>query len=171
MQLPARFAYLAKEDGPKMLLEALNLLGTTEVVGPASNPLIMQWARAVGAASYYPSDATPWCALFASYVAQLAGKALPPDPLAAKNWARFGVPVAAPALGDIVVFPHHVAIYVGETTRTFSLLGGNQGDKVSIVDFLKAGAIAFRRPVYNMQPANVRRIPLNTAGPVGAQIV
>ncbi|MGY3091070.1 uncharacterized protein (TIGR02594 family) [Hymenobacter sp. UYAg731] len=171
MLLSSRFAYLATETGPKMLTEALKLLGTAEVPGPKSNPVILAMAGAVGAASYYHNDDTPWCALFCSYVAKLAGKALPPDPLAARNWAHFGTPVAAPMLGDIVVFPHHVALYVGETTRTYSLLGGNQGDRVSIVDFLKAGAIAFRRPVYNQQPDNVRRILLTVAGPVGVKIV
>jgi uncharacterized protein (TIGR02594 family) len=169
--LPSRFAYLAQEDGPKMLLEALKWLGTAEISGAQSNPNILAMAKAVGADSYYKNDDTAWCGLFAAFVAKMAGKALPPDPLAARNWAKFGVAVAAPMLGDIVVFAHHVAIYVGETTRTYSLLGGNQSDRVCIVDFMKAGAIAFRRPIYTQQPANVRRILLTVAGPVGAKIV
>ena len=172
MNLPPRFAYLSKEAGPKMLLELLAHYGLAETPGPASNPIIMGWAREVGAASYYSNDATPWCALAMSHAAKAAGKVLPPDPLAAKNWARFGVPVARPALGDIVVFAHHVAMYVGETATTWLLLGGNQQDRVCIVDWNKqAPVLAFRRPLYNQQPANVRAIALNGAGPTGAKIV
>lgn len=172
MTLLPRFAYLAKEPGPKMLVELLSHLGLAEIPGAASNPVIMGWAKEVGAASYYSNDDTPWCALAMSHCAKAAGKPLPPDPLAAKNWARFGQPVAKPMLGDIVVFPHHVAMYVGETATTWVLLGGNQGDKVSIMDWSKAAAVlAFRRPVYTQQPANVRPILLNSSGPVGGKII
>lgn len=171
MQLPPQYAYLSKELGPKMLLELLAHYGLTEIPGTASNPVIMNWAKEVGAASYYSNDDTPWCALAMSHAAKAAGKPLPPDPLAAKNWAKFGVGISRPMLGDVVVFPHHVALYVGETATSFALLGGNQGDRLSIANFLKAGAIAFRRPAYNQQPANVRAIALNSAGPVGGKIV
>jgi uncharacterized protein (TIGR02594 family) len=172
MNLQPQYAYLAKEPGPKMLLELLSHLGLAEIPGPASNPVIIGWAKEVGAGFYYSNDDTPWCALAMSHCAKVAGKALPPDPLAARNWARFGVGVARPMLGDIVVFPHHVALYVGETKTTWVLLGGNQGDKVSIINWAKAAPVlAFRRPIYNQQPANVRPILLNSAGPVGGKIV
>ena len=41
---------------PRMLEEARKLYGTFEVAGPASNPLILEWAKEVGLARTYLED-------------------------------------------------------------------------------------------------------------------
>lgn len=173
--LPSRFAWLANvEELPKIVDQALRWLGTKETPGEASNPVIMAWAAAVGAyfglkdkRTYYPSDLTPWCALFVTYLFLMAGKPRPGDPLAAKNWATAGDRVARKedlVLGDLVVFAHHVAIFIAHTPNGGALLGGNQGDKVGIDDFRLDAAIAFRRPKYTQRPKGARRFDVTAQG-------
>lgn len=170
--LPKAFEYLAAEPGPKLLVEALKWHGLHEVPGPQSSSEIMTWAAAVGARSYYPSDATAWCGLFLTYCAKQAGLTLPPDPLAALSWLRFGtlVPDNAPKLGDVLVYRRaggggHVTLYIGEDATHFFCLGGNQSDAVGIVSFLKSRPYTARRTAWRIaQPANVRRVFLTPSG-------
>lgn len=60
--LPTKYKWLANEDGPLMLLEALKLYGTLEVAGSKSNPEILAWAKELGLRDY-TTDSIPWCRL------------------------------------------------------------------------------------------------------------
>lgn len=172
--LPKQFNYLAQQDGPKVLVEALRWLGVKEAPGPTTdNPAILAWAAFVGADSYYKHDATPWCALFMSFVVKMATFPLPSDPLRALSWATFGtaVPRGQASLGDILVMSRdgggHVTMYVGEDATHYYGLGGNQGDCVCIAGFPKARISYVRRcPWRNQQPANVRPFLLSATGTV-----
>ncbi len=88
--LPAKYAWLAKEPGPRMLLEAIALYGTVEVPGTKSNPIITGWAKECGIGAY-STDSIPWCGLFMAVVAKRAGKSFPSGQLWALNWGGFGV--------------------------------------------------------------------------------
>lgn len=169
MKLPPQYAWLAKEPGPRLLLEALKRYGTAEVPGAGSNPTIMAWARKAGLARAYPNDATAWCGLFMAYVALEAGWDIPLNPLWARNWARFGNPARVPMLGDVLVFTRgsggHVGIYVGEDATAYHVLGGNQADQVSIKRIQKSRLIEARRCPWRVsQPRNVRRVQLASTG-------
>jgi uncharacterized protein (TIGR02594 family) len=173
MTFPHPFEYLASEPGPVMLREALAHFALHEIVGPTSNPTIMAWAKEVGADSYYHNDDTPWCALFQAHCAKVAGFKLPPDPLAALSWAKYGTPVAPghAMLGDILVKARvgggHVGQYVGENATHYAVLGGNQANSVCIGWFPKASFSHIRRSPWKVaQPANVRKIVLGPSGPV-----
>lgn len=164
--LPAAYAWLtALKPLPRTIAEALGLLGTLEVPGAGSNPTIMGWRDELGAAGIvvagYTDDTMPWCGLFAAIVALRAGKPVPAGPLWARNWAKFGARCARPALGDVLVFERpggggHVGFYVAEDDAAYHVLGGNQGDAVSIVRIAKARCIAVRRPPYQAPPASMR---------------
>ena len=175
MNLPIKFAYLAQEPGPKVLVEALKWLGVHEVPGVASNPIIMAAAKVVGAASYYPSDATPWCALAMTFWVKQAGFPVASDPLRALSWLHWGssVPGNVPMLGDVLVYERngggHLTMYVGESRDYYYGLGGNQGDMTCIVGFPKSRTMVARRCPWKVsQPANVRRIHLDAVPvPVG----
>ncbi len=157
----AAFPWLG-EAPPRMIVEAMRLIGTREAPGGADNPVILGWAREAGVAGYR-ADAVPWCGLFMAIVAHRAGKAVPAGPLWAANWARFGVAVAGPAmLGDVLVFRRpggggHVGLYAGEDEGAFHVLGGNQSDTVSIARLARPRLVTTRRPAYRMTPASVRR--------------
>ena len=168
--LPSRYAWLAREPGPKMIVEAIKLFGTMEKPGSANNPTIVAWAKEVGGevADVYKADIIPWCGLFMAVVAKRAGKEPPRHPLWALSWSAFGAKADRPALGDVLVFTRsgggHVCLYVGEDASAFHVLGGNQSDRVCITRIAKARLYAARRPLYRVEPANVRPIRLEATG-------
>lgn len=168
MNLPLAYQWLAQEAAPRHLLKAVELYGTTESVGPKNNPVIMGWAKELGIEDIYKDDATPWCGLFMAVVMQRAGRQPVKDPLFALNWNIFGVKVGQPMLGDILTFTRknggHVGLYVGEDIAAYHVLGGNQGDRVSIVRIAKERLSQVRRPAYNIQPINIRKIILVSNG-------
>lgn len=168
--LPAAYAWLAREAGPRVLVEALALYGTRETAGSASNPVILAWAKEVGVAGAYVNDGIAWCGLYVATVVRRAGFEPVANPLWARNWAAFGTPAAKPSLGDILVFERaggggHVGLYVGEDASAWHVLGGNQGDEVSIVRIAKGRLLAARRCPWRLaQPAAVRPIRLAAGG-------
>jgi uncharacterized protein (TIGR02594 family) len=170
--LPALYAWLAREHGPRMLVEALALYGTRESPGAANNPAIMAWAAECGIKGY-TADSIPWCGLGMAVAAKRAVWDHAPggNPLWALNWAKWGAPADVPSLGDVLVFVRpsggHVGLYVGEDTRAYHVLGANQGDAVSIVRIAKSRLRAARRAPWKvMQPGNVRPVQLAANGKV-----
>lgn len=185
--LPAAYAWLDDEPGPKILRAMLGLYGTIEAPGDADNPVILGWAGEVGLAGTYAHDATAWCGLAVAVAAKRAGYEPPVDPLWALNWLDWGnaTGISPPMLGDVLVFRRtaggHVGIYVGEDQTHFHVLGGNQGDACNITRFTKAtwtkgmafGFVAARRSPWRFaQPPNVRRVVLSPQGvPTGGSVV
>ncbi len=172
MNLPPAYAWLAKEPGPKMLLEGLALYGTHEGVGAADNPVILGWAREVGVDGVYKHDDIAWCGLFMALVAKRAGKPMVASPLWALNWGHFGqAATPAPMLGDVLTFVRpgggHVGLYVGEDDACYHVLGGNTRDQVDIARIERARLQTARRPIWQIaQPSNVRRIRLAPTGAI-----
>ena len=168
MNLPKTYEWLAKEPGPKMLLESLKLYGTSEIVGKDHNPVILAWAKDLGLEKVYVADEIPWCGLVMAYICKMAGKEPQADPLWALNWSKWGVPVKEPMLGDILTFKRpaggHVCLYVGEDPKAYHVLGGNQGNAHSITRIAKERMYAARRPEYINQPENVRKVFLSASG-------
>lgn len=167
--LPAEFAWLGREIGPRILLEALKLYGTVETPGDASNPKILDWAKEVGSGikDIYTNDEIPWCGLFVAVCAVRSRWDVPKNPLWALSWGEWGRAVIRPMLGDILVFRRngggHVGIYVGEDSSRYYVLGGNQGDAVTIIPIDKARLVTARRCPWRIaQPSNIRVIELKT---------
>lgn len=158
---------------PRVVAEGLKLIGVAEVVGKGSNRTIIGWRDELNTAGWaisgYSDDDIPWCGLFAAIVAHHAGKLVPENPLWARNWLKFGTPVVKPSLGDVLVFQRpggggHVGFYIGEDKTAFHVLGGNQGNKVSITRIAKDRCIGVRQPDYNAAPASMRPFNLASAG-------
>ncbi|MGD9476127.1 TIGR02594 family protein [Shinella sp. G-2] len=139
---------------PVWMREARRHMGLREVPGPGSNPVIIGWAKRVGGwvANFYRDDDTPWCGLaVAAWIAiTLPKESLPANPLGALNWRKFGVALAEPALGAILVFKRdgggHVGEYAGEDDTHFHVLGANQNNSVSITRISKDRLVAVRWP-------------------------
>lgn len=167
--LPARYADLATEPAPRLLLECLKLIGTREVPGSKHNPTIMGWIKKL-AFFWLKSDEEPWCGTSLAYAAVEAGVAeRHPEMPRAFWWEGWGVPVPlpksdvdpnGPSLGDVLVFAFsHVGVYVGEDATHYHVLGGNQGNRYGIDRFAKHTLKAARRTRWKIaQPGNVRRI-------------
>jgi len=144
---------------PAWSRHAARLIGTRERAGPADNPVILGWARALGLA--YAGDSVPWCGLFVAHclAGALPGAALPATPLWARSWARYGAGFT-PAPGAIMVFRRgavggHVGFHAGESAAAYRILGGNQGDGVSLAWLAKGRLLAARWPA-DAPPALVR---------------
>jgi len=120
--------------------EAKHLMGTKEVLGPKSNPEILDWAEDLDI--QYSGDDIPWCGLFVAHCvgATLPQEALPANPLGAREWERFA-DSTQPRVGAVMVFwrtskqsgKGHVGFYVGEDDDAYQILGGNQSDSVSLM--------------------------------------
>lgn len=167
-KLPKAYQWLQFETAPRHLLKALELYGVQETIGTMHNPIIMGWAKELGIDKIYKSDEIPWCGLFMAIVIKRAEREPVDEFLRARSWANWGVNSPDPSLGDILVFVRsgggHVGIYVGEDSKAYHVLGGNQGNAVSIVRIDKARCIAVRRPEYHTPPPNIRSITLAASG-------
>jgi len=165
------YDYLKNEKSPKILVEAVKMLGTKEVVGPVHNPEILRWAEVVGLKNVYKQDEIPWCGLAMAYAAHMAGTTVVVNPLWALNWAKYGTEVKEPMLGDILTFKRdgggHVGMYVGEDKDCYHVLGGNQGNAMTVTRIVKTRLYKARRTAWKVaQPANVRKIMLDAKGAV-----
>ena len=99
---------------------------------------------------------TAWCGGFAATVLRMFDPniALPPNPLGARNWLKFGER-CEPAAGALVIFwrvsPNSWKGHVGFVVRVYSngdvaCLGGNQSNAVNIRRFPKSRILGFRKP-------------------------
>jgi uncharacterized protein (TIGR02594 family) len=147
---------------PLWLQSARIYIGTQEVVGRGSNPIIMGWAKRAGGwiASYFKDDDIPWCALFMEATLNEAGQK-GTGSLAARSYEKWGVELEEPALGAILTFVRngggHVGYYVGENATAYRVLGGNQSNSVNETWISKDRCTSIRWPAGE---------PLPTDGPV-----
>ena len=139
---------------------AQRFVGTTEVKGPMSNPQVMAMLRLDD--EWPKDDSVPWCSAFINYIAWLLR--LPRSKsLRARSWLSVGEVVtlenAEPGF-DVVIFkrgtgtqpgadvidaPGHVGFYAGTEGKRVLVLGGNQGDSVSIEAYPKSNLLGLRR--------------------------
>lgn len=128
---------------------AQRFVGIRETAGASSTPLVLAMLRLDNA--WPEGDETPWCSAFANWVAWLLR--LPRSKsLAARSWLAVGRPIPleeAQAGFDVVVLERgaggHVGFYAGHDAATVSVLGGNQGDAVSVASFPRARVLGVRR--------------------------
>lgn len=136
---------------PPWLAHAWPETGTREVAGPRSNPRIARLFADAGFPSV-SSDETAWCAAFVGACLARGGAAASGS-LLARSYLDWGEPIDAFRLGAVAVFPRggdpatgHVGFAVGESDTAIYLLGGNQGDQVSVEAFPKARLLGLRWP-------------------------
>ena len=149
---------------PAWRIEARHFMGMKEIAGAKSNPTIISWAQKLGGwiKGFYSNDDIPWCGLFIAHCIgeTLPTEHLPANPLGALNWSTFGKQLKAPLLGAILTFHRtgggHVGMYVGEDSAAYHVLGGNQGNSVSITRIEKARLEDVRWPSTGEAPAGGR---------------
>jgi uncharacterized protein (TIGR02594 family) len=165
------YDWLKKEKAPKILVAAVEMIGTKEIVGKKHNPIILGWAEKLGLGNVYKADEIPWCGLAMAYAAHVAGKEVVKSPLWALSWVNYGTRVFEPMLGDILVFTRegggHVGMYVGEDHECYHVLGGNQSNAMNVTRIAKMRLHQARRTAWSVaQPENVRKIFLDAKGKV-----
>jgi uncharacterized protein (TIGR02594 family) len=162
------YNWLKQETSPRILVQAVSLIGTREIIGKNHNPVILSWAIELGL-KVYTNDEIPWCGLFVAYCAHKAGVEVVDGPLWALNWAKYGTKESTPMLGDVLTFKRdgggHVGLYVGEDRTHYHVLGGNQNNQVNVMRIAKSRLHQARRTAWKIaQPANVRVVNLSSQG-------
>lgn len=131
---------------------ARGYLGTKEVAGADNNPLIMEMYASIGA-DWVEHDSIAWCAAFVGHCLERAG-IRSTRKLTARSYLTFGEPIDLKDAheGDIVVFKRgnsswqgHVAFYIADAGGKVAVLGGNQGDAVTIAKYPKTSLLGIRR--------------------------
>ncbi len=147
---------------------ARSLIGVREVPGAGNSATIMGWAKRLSAKVLgitYAADSVPWCGLFAAHVMVQAGIVPPPVAVRASEWGKWGRKLLAPRPGCILTFVRegggHVGFYVGEDDTHLHVLGGNQGDAVSITRIARNRLSEMRWP--NGVPLPVAQVVRLTA--------
>ena len=129
--------------------EARKYIGQKEYPGSANNPWIVSLWKAIKRGGI-KSDAVPWCAAFVGGCLENVGiKSTRFE--SAKSYLSWGIPLVRPVYGCIAVFSRdgggHVGFVVGsDGSGRLMILGGNQGDKVSIAPIEGKRATGYRWP-------------------------
>jgi uncharacterized protein (TIGR02594 family) len=137
-------------NDPAWLAAARTYVGQREIKGIGSNPLILKWWQSIRAP--FTDDETPWCAGFVGAMLEQVG-IRSTRAASARSYCAWGVALNWMILGAVVVFERgpghgHVGFVVGRDESTNLLvLGGNQGDSVSVATFPMSRIIALRWPV------------------------
>lgn len=154
---------------PAWLARARTYVGVREVPGSKHNPTILSWWSKIGAP--FRDDETSWCAGFVGGVLEESGIRSSRS-AAARSYLKWGATLPAPVVGCIVVFwrgspsgwSGHVGFVVGKDQRgNLMVLGGNQGDMVSIKPFGRDRVLGYRWPSPGPNPGPVGTLPLVTS--------
>lgn len=100
--------------------------------------------RAGHVAKSAPGDPRPakWCGWWLRHELGVADRLYN----LARAWAHFGSNARGPAVGVLVVWPHHVGIITGRNGQGWVVKSGNDGHRVRERVRSVRGAIAFRWP-------------------------
>jgi uncharacterized protein (TIGR02594 family) len=134
---------------PRWLATAKRDIGLRELPGAQTAPKIAAWLADLGA--WWRDDETPWCGAAMAAWARAAGFKTPATWYRAASWATWGESLPGPVLGCVVVLTspggNHVGIVCGrDADGNLVVLGGNQGNAVSMATFSRSRAIAYRWP-------------------------
>lgn len=121
-----------------------------ELGGRRHNPRILEYHATTTLSAN--RDETPWCSSFVNWCitqADLAGT----NRANARSWLDWGEPLSEPKVGAVAVFwrgrkndgkTGHVGFFLEDNGPTVKLLGGNQGNRVSIKDQAMSRFLGFR---------------------------
>lgn len=154
---------------PTWVTFARTKIGTREIPGPTHNSKLIQFLNSASKFNgvIWRDDEMPWCGGFVA--ACLVAVGVEPVKIAARarSWEQFGARLQTDrlAVGAILVFTRdgggHVGFYLGEDATHYHVLGGNQGNAVTISRIAKSRLSASRWP---------RGVPV-IGGPVRLSVV
>lgn len=134
---------------PAWIIEGEKHLGQKEYPGAANNPWIVSLWKLIKRGGI-KADAVPWCAAYVGGCLEAVGiKSTRFE--SAKSYLTWGVKLTRPVYGCIAVFSRagggHVGFVVGSDGKgRLLILGGNQGDAVSIAPIEGKRAVGYRWP-------------------------
>jgi len=136
-----------------LLLDVLSNYGLHEVAGSKSNPFIIKMGKELGVD--IEDDSTfAWCSLALSYFAKRNNYEYNKQ-FNARGWLKIDKPIIVlkPSVGDIVVlwrvspdsWEGHVGIFINWDETNVWVLGGNQGNMISIAPYKRERILGFRQ--------------------------
>ena len=162
---------------PKWYQIAIAELGQQEIAGTARNPRIVAYHQATGLRAQ--DDETPWCGAFVAWCLGTAG--IPYDKASAasaRSWLDWGRKLEHPTIGCVAVFwrghrdgwQGHVGFYAGRDSQgRILVLGGNQGNAVSVRPYSAGQLLGYRWPEDVPLPPDIQ--PLRESGVVQGSTV
>lgn len=138
---------------PVWIAEARKYIGQAEIKGPHHNPHVLKWWKDMGAP--FADDETAWCGAFIGGTFVETGLKPVTGGASARAWLKLPVELDKPAVGAVVVFwrgsrdgwQGHVGYILGQDQHgNLMVLGGNQGDTVSVKPFDRARVLGYRWP-------------------------
>lgn len=135
---------------PTWMPIALRELGVTETPGPEHTLRILEYHRATDGDADEVTDELPWCSSFVCWVMTRAGL-LSTRSKAARSWLVWGAAVE-PQYGAVAVFSRgqswqgHVGFCIDLDSARVWIVGGNQGNSVSVVAYPRGRLLSFRWP-------------------------
>lgn len=139
-------------SNPKWLDSALKDIGETEIKGSEHNPKIVDYHRTTGGPA---PDEIPWCSSFCNFHMNRGAQICGTGSRLARSWLSWGRVLIDPIPGAIVILRRgsepwmgHVGFFIKESPsrKSIAVLGGNQGDRVSIDWFSKTKVLGYRWP-------------------------
>ena len=166
-------------DQPKWLDEAWRELGQRERQGGQDNPRIIALYRDAGHGEI-GHDETAWCAAFAGACLARAGHKNSGS-LMARSYLNWGEALSVGRTGAVAILSRgsdpslgHVGFLIGENGDDIILLGGNQGDAVSVAAFPRSRLVGLRWPapddVEQAVPNRPVESPANSASIYGVAL-
>ena len=153
------------DGSPAWFQWALHDIGIKERPGRGSTARILEYRTLAQIPLKGDDSDVPWCAIFVNAALESCGikgsrSGMARSFIHSKQFVR----LEKASIGAITVFSSprgpstgHVGFYRGEGAKVIYVLGGNQGDKVSIAPFTKA------RLLGHFWPAS---LPLPVTGPI-----
>ena len=133
---------------PKFLQKAFIEMNVKEIKGKNHNPRILHYHNHTKLKA--STDEIPWCSSFANYVVEKSGVRGTQSAMA-RSWEHWGYKIDKPIPGCIVVFSRgdnplygHVGFYLYSANKNIYVIGGNQGDAVSITAYPKSRLVCYR---------------------------
>lgn len=137
------------EESPRWLVIASQEMGVSEIVGLNHNKRILDYHSCTSLMAQ--TDEVPWCSSFVNWCmkqSMIRGT----QSAAARSWLSWGYE-CKPTTGCIVVMERgdngnsgHVGFLVEYDQAFVHILGGNQGNKVSVQKFPKHKVLGYRWP-------------------------
>lgn len=142
-----------RQEDPPWLKTMISLLGIRETPGDAATPMIIEFHKwtTLGKA-LAASDETPWCSSCMNYCLGKNNFEYTKS-AAARSWERYGHALPKPARGAIAVLSRgadiafgHVSLILDWDDRALTLIGGNQGNSVSVRTYARNRLVTMRWP-------------------------
>lgn len=142
----------AESVDPPWLEVAMEELGVCEYPGKKHNPRIVEYHRTTTLKA--TSDEVPWCSAFVGWCLEQVG-IVGTRSAAARSWMQWGAAHLQAQRGSIVVFRRgsnpaqgHVAFFLERVGDSLvKVLGGNQGNRVSVANYQEKDVIGYRFPI------------------------